>query len=362
MQQLMQVPQQSQSTPITPPVVQGHVPAELLPPTQIPSFVMTPLPQVQQSTAIAPPPPPPGPPPSEESPQQVSQPVVQQPSQPEPSMPSQPSLPSTHRCPEAQGVVSPPTQEYVPGRAPPPPMTPAACLNQDIARVPISPVSPPGYLGGMQPGSPPRASPPPPQPPVGDGSAWSYVRQMYRSSPHAAQAVEAQPLPTSAGVSEPSLYQHSQAPPHYQWAAGSTAGASTSLSNAGAFPAVAVNTGSGAPAAPDGSGGIGSQPHSQQPIQPRAEQPISKNKSPLPKLNIRGGDPTTLTRIINEWIQKTAIALNTWSIEASNFWNQSVNTARQQHNWWLSLAPQDRAMHHWDACIFPSTTDSSAST
>ena len=71
---------------------------------------------------------------------------------------------------------------------------------------------------------------------------------MYRSSPHAAQAVEAQPLPTSAGVSEPSLYQHSHAPPHYQWAAGSTAGASTSLSNAGAFPAMAVNTGSGAPA------------------------------------------------------------------------------------------------------------------
>ena len=344
-QPLMQVPQQSQSTPITPPVVQGHVPAELLPPTQIPSFVMTPLPQVQQSTAIAPPPPPPGPPPSEESPQQVSQPVVQQPSQPEPSVPSQQSLPSTHRCPEVQGVVSPMTQEYVPGRAQLPPMTPAACLNQDIARVPIAPVSPPGYLGGMQPGSPPRASPPPPQPPVGDGSAWSYVRQMYRSSPHAAQAVEVQPLPTSAGVSEPSLYQHSQASPHYQWAAGSTAGASTSLSNAGAFPAVAVNTGSGAPAAPDGSGGIGSQPHSQQPIQPRAEQPISKNKSPLPKLNIRGGDPTTLTRIINEWIQKTAIALNTWSIEASNFWNQSVNTARQQHNWWLSLAPQDRAMH-----------------
>ena len=54
-------------------------------------------------------------------------------------------------------------------------------------------------------GSPPRASPPPQQP-IGDGSAWSYTRQMYCNSPHAAQAVEAQPLPTSAGVSEPSLY------------------------------------------------------------------------------------------------------------------------------------------------------------
>ena len=38
-QQLIEAPQQSQSTPVTPPVVQGHVPAELLPPTQIPSFV-----------------------------------------------------------------------------------------------------------------------------------------------------------------------------------------------------------------------------------------------------------------------------------------------------------------------------------
>ena len=129
-----------------------------------------------------------------------------------------------------------------------------------------------------------------------------------RSSPHAAQAIEVQALPTSAGVSEPSLYQHSAAPPYYQWA-------STSHSHAGAYPAMAVNTGSGGV---DGSGGIGSQPSPQPPTQPRLEQPISKNKSPLPKLNIQGGDPTTLTRVINEWIQKTSIVLNTWSLEASN--------------------------------------------
>ena len=343
-QPLIAEPQQS-STPFTPPVLQGQVPAELMPPAQIPSFVMTPLPQVQPSTERAPPPPPPGPPPSEESPPQVVQPVMQQPQQPEPSVPSQQSLPSTHRCPDAQGIVSPMTQQYEPGRAPPLPITPSACHQQDMTRAPIASVSPPACLGGVQPGSPPRASPPLPPPPLaGDGSAWSYVRQVYRSSPHAAQAVEAQPVPTSAGVSEPSLYQHSHASPHYQWAAGSAAGGSASLSNAGAFPAMAVNTGSGPPA-PEGSGGVGTQPHSQQNTQPRIEQPISKNKSPLPKLNIKGGDPTTLTRIINEWIQKTAIALNTWSIEASNFWNQSVNTARQQHNWWLSLAPQDRAIH-----------------
>ena len=109
---VMPAPQQPQSTPITPPVLQGHVPAELLPPTQIPSFVMTPLPPVQPSTTTAPPPPPPGPPPSEESPQQISQPIAQQPAQPEPSVPSQQSLPSTkNRCPEILGPASPMTQE-----------------------------------------------------------------------------------------------------------------------------------------------------------------------------------------------------------------------------------------------------------
>ena len=81
------------------------------------------------------------------------------------------------------------------------------------------------------------------------------------------------------------------------------------------------------------------------PTQPRLEQPISKNKSPLPKLTIKGGDPTTLTRVINEWVQKTAIALNTWSLEASQFWTQSVNSARDQRNQWLSLTPSDRAAH-----------------
>ena len=138
------------------------------------------------------------------------------------------------------------------------------------------------------------------------------------------------------------MYQHSNARPYYQWAAGSAAGASTSQSHAGAYPAMAVNTGSGGA---DGSGGLGSQPNTQPPTQPRLEQPISKNKSLLPKLNIKGGDPTTVTRVINEWIQKTAIALIKWSLEASNFWNQSINSTRQQHNWWLSLAPQDRATH-----------------
>ena len=56
-QQVAPAPQQLQSTPLTPPVVQGHVPAELLPPTQIPSFI-APLPPVQPNVRQPPPPPP----------------------------------------------------------------------------------------------------------------------------------------------------------------------------------------------------------------------------------------------------------------------------------------------------------------
>ena len=123
-QPVIPAPQQLQSTPLTPPVLQGHLPAEHLPPAQIPSFVMTPLPPVQPSTRPPPPPPPP------ESPLQISQPVTQQQAQPEPSVPSQQSLPSTHRCPDVHGPAAPMTQEYVPGVAPPPPMTPTDCLKE----------------------------------------------------------------------------------------------------------------------------------------------------------------------------------------------------------------------------------------
>ena len=76
---------QLQSTPLTPPVAQGRVPAELRPLAQIPSFMAS-LPPVQPSVRQQPPPPPrPGPPPSEESPE-ISQPVTQS-AQPEPSVP-----------------------------------------------------------------------------------------------------------------------------------------------------------------------------------------------------------------------------------------------------------------------------------
>ena len=72
---------------------------------------------------------------------------------------------------------------------------------------------------------------------------------------------------------------------------------------------------------------------------------VRMDRSPLPKLVIKGGDATTLTRVINEWIQKTTISLNTWSQSAATFWAQVVGMARQRHNWWLSLSPDQRAMH-----------------
>ena len=72
---------------------------------------------------------------------------------------------------------------------------------------------------------------------------------------------------------------------------------------------------------------------------------VRKDRSPIPKLAIKGGDSTSLTRQMNEWIQKTTIALNTWSQAAASFWVQVVSPARQQRNWWLSLSPAERATH-----------------
>ena len=215
------IPAPDPSLPITPPVVLGHVPPELLRPRRIPSFLA------------------PSPPPAQD--QQLQQPQQRKqleasrnestqtapPGQIEPSAPSQQSLPSTHRCPQS----APPalmTQEYVT------PATPVACL-----------------LGGAKPSSSPQhpgagvgcvpRSPPPPALISGDGSAWAFTRQVYRNPAQQAQAVEGQALPTSAGVTEPSLYQRSSVP-YQQWAAGWAAGASTAQSNAGALPAMAVNS------------------------------------------------------------------------------------------------------------------------
>ena len=285
-------PQQLQSTPLTPPVVARACSCRTPSSCTDSIFHVAALPPIQPTTR-PPPPPPPGPPPSEESPQ-VSQPVTQQQAQPEPSVPSQQSLPSTHRCPDVLGPAAPMTQEYVPhGGAPRPPMTPTACLQEGMARVPVAPSSPPGCHGGMQAGSPPRLESSPPPPPLRKYNLL--VMEAPGLIPDRRIAVhhmllklwKCKPLPTSAGVSEPSLYQHSNAPPlttsglldpqqrcldltchmqgHIQpW-----------LSTLGQVHLVHQMEGTS-------SGGVGLQPNTQPPTQPRIEQPISKNKSSSP--------------------------------------------------------------------------------
>ena len=108
--------------------------------------------------------------------------------------------------------------------------------------------------------------------------------------------VDVNTIPISAGVSVASAGSQQQPQlSQQQWAAGSVAG--TSLPQGQVCPAQAV-------------GGTTLQP--QVPLTTSTpEEPISRNKSSLPKLQVKGGDATTITRTINEWVQKTAIALNT---------------------------------------------------
>ena len=63
---------------------------------------------------------------------------------------------------------------------------------------------------------------------------------------------------------------------------------------------------------------------------------VKKDRSPNPKLNVKGGDASFLKRMVNEWLQKTTISLNTWAHAATTFWARTVSLARQHHNWWLS--------------------------
>ena len=85
------------------------------------------------------------------------------------------------------------------------------------------------------------------------------------------------------------------------------------------------------------------QPHLVSPTE-MPKDDFKREKLSLPKLSIKAGDATTLTRTINEWLQKTTLALNTWSFSAVQLWHQAVNTARQAHQQWTSLAPSLRAL------------------
>ena len=62
----------------------------------------------------------------------------------------------------------------------------------------------------------------------------------------------------------------------------------------------------------------------------------------MPKLQVKGGDSTSVTRVINEWLQETALSLNTWSSSAVQLWHHAVATTRAAHQQWTHMAPSQR--------------------
>ena len=71
---------------------------------------------------------------------------------------------------------------------------------------------------------------------------------------------------------------------------------------------------------------------------------FKREKSALPKLQIKGGDATSVTRTIHEWLQRTSIALNTWSASAVQLWHNAVALAKAAHQQWTMMAPSQRAL------------------
>ena len=143
------------------------------------------------------------------------------------------------------------------------------------------------------------------QAPTTTAGAWTRTREAYQN-PIAASSPLVDPFstPMSAGVGGASA---GPTQGQMQWASGSVAGSISGYPMAGACPAVGV-----------------AQPQMTNPVTPTLvnlsaapEAAISKLKSSLSKLKLKGGDPTTIIRVINEWLEKTAIASNTWSPQAS---------------------------------------------
>ena len=214
-------------------------------------------------------------------------------------------------------------------------MTPTTQVTQPVRQGhgwPNSPhqITPATSPPGLACGQPTAMAPPPPTVSTG---AWAFTRQAFGSS-QGVSTHDIHNVPVSAGVSEASVAQpvaSSQA----AWAGGA------SMAGASHASGVANPLATACPAL-----GLPTNPLLQaQPIDSPQDESIRRTRSPLPKLVIKGGDATVITRTVNEWIQKTSIALNTWSLQASTFWTQTVQLARQQHNWWLSLSPAQRATY-----------------
>ena len=147
---------------------------------------------------------------------------------------------------------------------------------------------------------------------------WATTRERYQ------QQV---PLPTTPCMAGVSVGVPSVAAPS---GVASTHGA--------AFPAMAV---------PNPTTPLGAFP-TQTPLpagQPTTgDEYFKREKSPLPKLVIKSGDATTITRVVHEWLQKTAMALNTWSSSAIQLWHHAVGVAKSAHAQWTLMVPSQRAL------------------
>ena len=159
--------------------------------------------------------------------------------------------------------------------------------------LPTTQAYPSGHTTGLTIGQPQVTLPNP-----AHRGPWATTRERYQ------QQV---PLPTTPCMTGVSVGVPSVAAPS---GVASTHGA--------AFPAMAV---------PNPTTPLGAFP-TQTPL--RAGQPhtgdeyFKREKSPLPKLVIKSGDATTITRIVHEWLQKTTMALNTWSSSAIQLWHHAV--------------------------------------
>ena len=80
------------------------------------------------------------------------------------------------------------------------------------------------------------------------------------------------------------------------------------------------------------------------PVMEEGKIDFKREKSALPKLQIKGGDATSVTRTIHEWLQRTSIALNTWSASAVQLWHNAVALAKAAHQQWTMMAPSQRAL------------------
>ena len=128
------------------------------------------------------------------------------------------------------------------------------------------------------------------------------------------------------------------------------AGASTGVPTAAAPSAVASTHGAALPAMMVQNpttplGALPSQPLLQSyPQTLPADEYFKREKTALPKLAVKAADSTTVTRTVHEWLQKTAMALNTWSASAVQLWHHAVSVAKAAHTQWTTMAPAQRAL------------------